>query len=63
MENIVKIPASKSRRPVKRNPVSAEIARNPLYRTRVEQSIDEKERKKDPWERNAKHKTPLITDD
>jgi len=50
----MKIP--KPRKPVKRNPVAAEIARNPLYRTRVMPSADEREQKADPWDRTAKHR-------
>jgi len=56
----MKIP--KPRRLVRRNPMAAEVARNPLYRTRVMASADEIDQKNDPWDRNAKHKS-IIDDD
>jgi hypothetical protein len=52
----------KPRKIVKRNPMAAEIARNPLYRTKVMASADELAQKSDPWDRNAKHRLDDLTD-
>lgn len=51
----MKIP--KPRRLAKRDPMAAELIRNPLYRTRAEATVDERKQRADPWDRNAKHKT------
>lgn len=57
----MKIP--KPRRIVRRNPMAAEMTRNPLYRTRVMASADEIAQKNNAWDRNAKHKGVPETDD
>ena len=46
--------------PKPRNPEAAELIRNPLYRTRVSKTQDERSRQRDPWERVAKHKGNAI---
>ncbi len=49
----------KLRRPVTRNPMAAELARNTLYRGRTELSSTARAAKADPWHRAAKHKAAI----
>lgn len=51
--------------PKNRNPEAMELARNPLFRTRVSKTVEERAKQNDPWERSAKHKaivTPQVED-
>jgi hypothetical protein len=45
------------RPPTRRNPMLADLLSNPLYRRApVVNTVTSRERKRDPWDRDAKHR-------
>lgn len=52
----------KKRKMIKRNPEARELARNPLFRTKIMPGLKQIAEKNDPWNRRRKHKTAADDD-
>ena len=61
MGNLIYMKKKSTRRLKKRNPIAAEL-RKPIFRTRIELSIEQQKRKSDPWDKTTKHKDKNLLD-